>query len=99
MPEVDNNGIDPGRVRVDRSHGPVAVAPLLPPSWYGPCKRAFDVAIGAALLVLTAPLLLLIAALVKLTSRGPVIYTQERVGRDGRVYRLYKVRSMYHGCE
>jgi lipopolysaccharide/colanic/teichoic acid biosynthesis glycosyltransferase len=72
---------------------------LPPASWYGPFKRALDVAVAALLLVLAAPLLLLIAAVVKLTSRGPVIYAQQRVGRGGRVYTLHKVRSMYHECE
>ena len=37
--------------------------------------------------------------LVRLTSRGPAIYTQTRVGRGGRVFTLYKIRTMYHDCE
>jgi lipopolysaccharide/colanic/teichoic acid biosynthesis glycosyltransferase len=38
-------------------------------------------------------------ALVRLTSRGPAIYTQARVGRSGAVFTLYKIRTMYHDCE
>jgi lipopolysaccharide/colanic/teichoic acid biosynthesis glycosyltransferase len=57
-------------------------------------KRAFDLA-GALLgLVLLAPLLLLIALWVKLDSRGPVLYRQQRVGRAGRLFTIYKFRTM-----
>jgi lipopolysaccharide/colanic/teichoic acid biosynthesis glycosyltransferase len=75
-------------------------APVVPPSgWYGPAKRAFDVVVALALLVLLAPALLVACSLVKLTSRGPVFYTQVRVGKGGRPFVIYKVRSMYHDCE
>lgn len=62
-------------------------------------KRVFDVALGVAALVLTAPLTLVIGLLVKLTSRGPVIYSQLRCGLNGRRFRLYKFRSMYNDAE
>jgi len=56
--------------------------------------------VGATLLLaLTSPLMLLTAVLVKLTSRGPVIYSQVRLGRFGRPYRIYKIRTMAHECE
>jgi Undecaprenyl-phosphate glucose phosphotransferase len=62
-------------------------------------KRAIDVAISAgALLVLALPLLV-IAALVKLTSRGPVFYQQERTGLDGKSFMIHKFRSMYDDAE
>jgi Undecaprenyl-phosphate glucose phosphotransferase len=62
-------------------------------------KRIFDVAIaGAALILLVLPLAL-IAALVKLTSRGPVFYRQERMGLDGRPFMIHKFRSMYQDAE
>jgi exopolysaccharide biosynthesis polyprenyl glycosylphosphotransferase len=57
-------------------------------------KRAFDLLISAAALLLLAPLWLLIAALVKLDSRGPILYRQERVGMDGRVFLFLKFRTM-----
>src|SRR5262249_21310411 len=47
----------------------------------------------------TAPLILLAALLVKLTSTGPVFYTQTRVGRKGRLFTIYKIRTMIHNCE
>ncbi|HKB09998.1 MAG TPA: undecaprenyl-phosphate glucose phosphotransferase [Vicinamibacterales bacterium] len=62
-------------------------------------KRAIDVAISsAALLALTVPFWL-IAALVKLTSRGAVFYRQERMGLDGKPFMIYKFRSMYDDAE
>ena len=62
-------------------------------------KRTIDVLIsGTALLFLGLPLLI-IAALIRRTSRGPVFYTQERMGLDGRAFEVYKFRSMYPGAE
>jgi lipopolysaccharide/colanic/teichoic acid biosynthesis glycosyltransferase len=51
------------------------------------------------LLILSAPVILLSALLVKLTSSGPVIYSQTRVGKNGRPYQIHKLRTMYHNCE
>lgn len=56
--------------------------------------RALDIGVAALLLLLTAPLLLVTAVAIKLDSRGPVLYRQERVGLHGRAFRLYKFRSM-----
>jgi exopolysaccharide biosynthesis polyprenyl glycosylphosphotransferase len=62
-------------------------------------KRVVDVA-GAALgLVFLMPLLLVIAAAIKLTSRGPVLYRQVRIGKDGAAFTFYKFRSMIENCE
>jgi exopolysaccharide biosynthesis polyprenyl glycosylphosphotransferase len=57
-------------------------------------KRAFDMAGSAALLVLLGPALLAIAALIRLTSTGPALFRQTRVGRDGRPFQMLKFRSM-----
>lgn len=57
-------------------------------------KRTFDILVAALVVVLLAPLWLLLALLIKLDSRGPVFYTQERVGMDGRLFLLYKFRTM-----
>jgi len=62
-------------------------------------KRSIDAALSAlALLALSAPFLL-IAALIKRSSKGPVFYTQERMGLDGKAFQVYKFRSMYEGAE
>lgn len=57
-------------------------------------KRATDIAISFLAIVLTSPLMILIALLIKLESRGPVFYIQERVGLDRKVFNMYKFRSM-----
>ncbi len=62
-------------------------------------KRSLDVVISAALLLFLLPLLVLVGMLVKLTSRGPVIYRQVRCGLYGRRFLLYKFRSMNQGAE
>jgi lipopolysaccharide/colanic/teichoic acid biosynthesis glycosyltransferase len=56
-------------------------------------------AAALVLVILAAPLLLLSALLVKLTSRGPAFYTQTRIGRNGKLFTIYKVRTMVHDCE
>jgi lipopolysaccharide/colanic/teichoic acid biosynthesis glycosyltransferase len=67
--------------------------------WYLAVRGLADTAAAAVLLVPSAPLLLLAAALVKLDSRGPVFYSQTRLGRHGRPYKIYKIRTMVHNCE
>jgi len=62
-------------------------------------KNAVDIVLAAVLIVVLAPLLLLIALLVKLTSRGPAIFTQIRCGLGGRKFVLYKFRSMIDDAE
>lgn len=62
-------------------------------------KRAFDVvSCGCALIVLAIPMVI-IAAKIKLESSGPVIYSQRRVGKDGKIFNVYKFRSMYTDAE
>jgi len=58
-------------------------------------KRMMDVAGGAALLLMLSPLLAAIAAMIKLTSKGPVIFEQERLGRFGARFKCLKFRTMY----
>src|SRR5271157_5943791 len=57
-------------------------------------KRAFDLVFSSIVLVLTAPVFALIALVVRLTSPGPVIFAQDRVGLNGKVFRMYKFRTM-----
>jgi lipopolysaccharide/colanic/teichoic acid biosynthesis glycosyltransferase len=61
--------------------------------------RAADVAIAVLGLVLASPVLLVAALAIKLTSRGPVIYRQQRVGRDGELFELWKLRTMKQGSD
>jgi lipopolysaccharide/colanic/teichoic acid biosynthesis glycosyltransferase len=57
-------------------------------------KRAFDVLVASLLLVILSPLLAVIASLTKLTSPGPVIFRQERAGKNGKPFIFYKFRTM-----
>jgi exopolysaccharide biosynthesis polyprenyl glycosylphosphotransferase len=62
-------------------------------------KRLLDVAVSLCLIVALAPLLLLIALLVKLSSPGPILFIQPRMGRNGRVFGIWKFRTMVDGAE
>ena len=77
----------------------VYVEPVTRGGWRAWAKRTFDV-IGAALgLVLTAPILLVVAIAVKLDSKGPVLFRQTRVGRDSEPFAVLKVRTMVVDAE
>jgi exopolysaccharide biosynthesis polyprenyl glycosylphosphotransferase len=62
-------------------------------------KSVFDVAVAALLLVLTAPLFAVIAAVIKLGSPGPVFFRQTRVGKHGETFEIFKFRTMYTDAE
>jgi sugar transferase (PEP-CTERM system associated) len=62
-------------------------------------KRALDILGGTVGLMLSAPIVTFLAVAIKLTSPGPVFYTQRRVGRDGRVFTVHKIRSMRADAE
>ncbi len=62
-------------------------------------KRAFDIGCSVLGLVLSAPIMLAIAALIKLDSEGPVFYRGARVGKDGRPFKMLKFRSMVVGAD
>jgi lipopolysaccharide/colanic/teichoic acid biosynthesis glycosyltransferase len=62
-------------------------------------NRALDVLLAAALLAVGSPLLLAAVIVIKLESRGPALYRQRRVGRDGRPFELLKLRTMVPGAE
>lgn len=61
---------------------------------YALVKRAFDIAFSLFVLLLTSPLFALITLLIKITSKGPVFFVQERVGLNGRPFRMWKFRTM-----
>jgi lipopolysaccharide/colanic/teichoic acid biosynthesis glycosyltransferase len=75
------------------------------PAWSGWAKGYSSVKIvsefifALVLFGLTLPLVIICAVLVKLTSRGPAFYSQMRVGKNGKVFTLYKLRTMRHNCE
>jgi lipopolysaccharide/colanic/teichoic acid biosynthesis glycosyltransferase len=62
-------------------------------------RTAVESVAAAFLLILALPVLAAAALLIKLTSTGPVIYTQNRIGQNGRRFTIYKLRTMHHNCE
>jgi len=70
-----------------------------PAGWYERYKPTMDLALAAVLFVALMPVILLAIALVRITSRGPAIYSQRRVGWHGREFVIYKIRTMRHDCE
>jgi len=67
--------------------------------WKGVLKRGFDIIMAGLCLLLLSPILLLIAILVKLDSKGPLFYSQERIGLDGRMFQILKFRTMIPEAE
>ena len=62
-------------------------------------KRLIDVILSVLAIVVLSWLYLIIAILIKCTSKGPVLFKQDRIGKDGKVYQIYKFRSMKVGAE
>jgi exopolysaccharide biosynthesis polyprenyl glycosylphosphotransferase len=62
-------------------------------------KRTLDVAVAGLGLIFFAPVMLLMAMMIKMGSAGPVLFEQERVGKDGQLFTIYKFRSMIEGAE
>ena len=78
---------------------PAPVAASVTPSRYFRGKHVWDYVFAVLLLLPALPLMALCICLVRLTSRGPAIYPQCRVGRNGRIFCMYKIRSMKHNAE
>ena len=62
-------------------------------------RRVVETVLGAIALILLIPVLLICAAIIKLSSKGPVVFTQTRVGKDGKPFKMYKLRTMRDNCE
>ncbi|KGK91281.1 polyprenyl glycosylphosphotransferase [Desulfosporosinus sp. HMP52] len=67
--------------------------------WHEAAKRGMDVILSGAGLIVLSPVFALVALAIKLTSKGPVIFAQERVGLNGRAFNIYKFRSMVVNAE
>ena len=68
-------------------------------SKYIACKRVMDIMVSGIGLIVASPILLLTAVLIKIDSPGPVLFLQERLGKDGKVFKIAKFRSMRVGAE
>jgi lipopolysaccharide/colanic/teichoic acid biosynthesis glycosyltransferase len=88
--------VERGRVDVVLSPPPVTPSRSPSPVWQR-AKRLFDFVTAAILLVLLLPVILMVALAVRISSPGPVIYRQRRVGRDMREFTMLKFRTMFEG--
>lgn len=93
--------IDLARMRPQDLDGQtlVYVEPRIRTGWRRHAKRTFDVSVAALALTFAAPVLVVTAALIKLDSPGPVFFRQLRVGRDGALFPMLKLRTMYVDAE
>lgn len=90
-----------GHFKTSAVHG-ITLKVLFPehmPAWEAKIKRLMDIVISAAVLVLGAPLMALAALAIKLDSRGPVFYSQERIGQYGKRFHIHKFRTMRTDAE
>ncbi|CAI2656247.1 putative sugar transferase EpsL [Apilactobacillus kunkeei] len=68
-------------------------------NFYLTVKRLFDIAASLFVLLITFPLTLVVSLCIYLDDRGPIFYTQERIGKDGKPFRIYKFRSMRQNAD
>ena len=90
-----------GQARTSQLYGIplIDIMPELMPEWEKRLKRISDVIISLIILLITLPLNILFAVAIKMDSKGPVLFRQERIGMDGREFKIYKFRSMYKDAE
>lgn len=77
----------------------IHIHPELMPDWQRVCKRILDILVAVFALIVLSPLYLFSAIRVKLSSHGPIIYKQQRIGLYGKPFYIYKFRSMYVNAE
>ncbi|MCD6089872.1 MAG: sugar transferase [Bacteroidales bacterium] len=77
----------------------IEISPDLMPVWQFSIKRIFDILLSILALVLLSPIFVISAIGVKLSSPGSIIYSQERIGKKGKVFKMIKFRSMYSDAE
>jgi lipopolysaccharide/colanic/teichoic acid biosynthesis glycosyltransferase len=94
---VGDNHLEPASRAIDSSED-WSESPV-PKGWYPMVRPGVELILAALMLVPAVPLIALGILLIRLTSRGPGIYAQKRVGRDGLEFVLYKIRTMQHDCE
>ncbi len=77
----------------------ILVSPELMPPWQHSIKRFIDIFAAIIALILLFPVFVFVAIMVKLSSKGPIIYSQERIGQYGQPFMMHKFRSMYSDAE
>jgi exopolysaccharide biosynthesis polyprenyl glycosylphosphotransferase len=90
-----------GQARTSQLYGVplIDVMPELMPEWEKKLKRILDITLSIIILIITLPLTLLTAFAIKLDSEGPVFFIQERMGQNGKIFKMIKFRSMRKDAE
>jgi exopolysaccharide biosynthesis polyprenyl glycosylphosphotransferase len=90
-----------GKVKMDHLFGTplIQLSKDLMPVWQANLKQFIDIAVSAIALIILSPLIIVLSIGVKLSSKGPVFYSHERIGRYGSPFFIYKFRSMYIDAE
>jgi exopolysaccharide biosynthesis polyprenyl glycosylphosphotransferase len=98
---ADMYDIVSGQARISSIYGfpLIEVTPEILKPWEEALKRTLDVFVSTTILVVGSPIWMLVTLLVKLDSPGPALYKQDRVGRNGKMFKMVKFRSMYSDAE
>ena len=90
-----------GQARTSQLYGIplIDIMPELMPEWEKKLKRISDIVISLIILIITLPLNILVSILIKIDSRGPVFFKQDRIGMNNKEFKIYKFRSMYEDAE
>ena len=90
-----------GQARTTQLYGfpLIEMMPQIMQPWEESMKRLMDVLVSLFVLVLSSPLWVFIATAIKMDTPGPVVYRQERVGKDGKLFNMFKFRSMHSDAE
>jgi exopolysaccharide biosynthesis polyprenyl glycosylphosphotransferase len=90
-----------GQARTSQIYGMplIDIMPQLMPEWEKRLKRVMDIFVSFIILIITMPACLITTIAIKLESPGPILFTQERCGLNGRLFKIYKFRSMRQDAE
>jgi exopolysaccharide biosynthesis polyprenyl glycosylphosphotransferase len=90
-----------GQARTSQLYGIplIDIMPELMPEWEKKLKRISDITISLLILIVTLPLDILVSILIKFDSPGPVLFKQDRIGMNNKIFKIYKFRSMFKDAE
>lgn len=93
--------IDTTRLRAQQIDGSAMfyIEPTVRNGWRALAKRAFDIGVAGLTLLVSTPVLVIASVAIMATSRGPVVFRQTRIGKDGREFSIYKLRTMVRDAE
>jgi len=90
-----------GQARISQIYGfpLISIMPQLMPEWEKKAKRLLDIIVSLLILIISSPATILTAIAIKLDGKGPILFKQERMGLNGKVFNVYKFRSMVQDAE